>query len=161
MELMRKLFFRRFSTEEFKQFREIYLEETKKLRKRVQFMVGLILLAAIMCYFLLRAFGFKDLQWPSTREVVGCVAGVAAGVFTAWLLLRWFKCTKLFKTYWLIPFGVFFLIFQFLMVASSSRAFEWEYLVYTLIILAGFICVNDSMREYFCERLLREQQKQH
>ncbi len=67
MELMHKLFFRRFSTEKFKQFREIYLEESKQLRKRVQFIVGL------MFYFLLRAFGFKDLQWPSTGAVVACI----------------------------------------------------------------------------------------
>lgn len=157
MELMHKLFFRRFSTEEFTQFRVIYQEETKKLRKRVQFIVGLILLSALMFYFLFRAFGFKDLQWPSIGGVVGCVAGVAAGVLAAWLLLRWFNTP--FKTYILIPFGAFLLIFQLLMVASRSRAFEWEYFLYTLIILAGFICVNDSIREYFCERLLREQQK--
>ena len=161
MELMHKLLFRRFSAEEFKQFREIYQEETKKLRKRIQFIVGLILLAALMFYFLFRAFGFRDIQWPSTGDVVGCVAGVTAGVFTAWLLCRWFKLNKLFKTYMLILFGVFFLIFQFLIVSSNSKAFEWEYLVYTLIILTGFICINDSIREYFCERLLREQQKQH
>jgi len=158
MEMMHKLFFRRFSTEEFKQFKEIYREETKKLRKRVQFIVGIILLAALMFYFLFRAF---DLQWPSSRELAASVAGAAAGVFIIWLGSRFSKLNKLSKTHILILFGMFFLIFILITVASSSRVFEWEYLVYALIILVGVICLNDSIREYFCERLLREQQKQH
>ena len=160
MELMHKLFFRRFSAEEYKQLREIHIEETKGLRKRVQFIVGLILLMGLALYFLFRANGFKGLHWPSTREVVAIVAGVAAGIFTAWILLRWFKVNKLFKTCFPLLFGVYFLTFQVLRVASSSRAFEWEYLAYMLIVTTAFICVNDSIREYFCERLMRERQKQ-
>jgi positive regulator of sigma E activity len=97
MELMHKLFFRRFSAEEYKQLIEIHIEETKQLRKRVQFIVGLVLLIGLFLYFSFRAILFEG--------------------------------------------------------------FKWEYLVYALIILTGFISVNDSIREYFCERLLQERQK--
>jgi hypothetical protein len=160
MDLMHKLCFRRFSAEQFKQFKEIYIEESKGLIKRVQFIVGLVLFAALMFYFSLRAFGFKGLEWPSTREVAAPIAGVTVGIFTYWLFLRWFKSNTMFRTLMLISMGVYFLVFFFLMAASSSRAFEWEYLAYTLIVLVAFISVNDSIREYFCERLLQERQKQ-
>jgi len=160
MDLMHKLCFRRFSAEEFKQFREVYIEESKGLIKRVQFIVGVTLFSVLILYFSLRAWGFKGLEWPSTREVVAPVAGVAAGVFTYWLFLRWFKSNTLFRTLMLISIGVYFLIFFVLVAACSSRAFEWEYLAYMLIVTTAFISVNDSIREYFCERLMQERQKQ-
>jgi hypothetical protein len=152
MELVHKLFFRRFSAEEYKQLKEIHIEETKQLRKRVQFIVGLILLSGLMFYFFFRAFGIAI----NMVLLLACIGGIIAGVFTVWLLSRWFKLNKVFVIFIIVQC----IILPIVTSSRGSREFEWEYLVYTMIILVGFISLNDSIREYFCERLLREQQKQ-
>ncbi len=97
MGLIHKLFFKKYSKEEYDQLLEIHKEETKSLRKRPQFIIGLLCLGGLEFYFLWKMF-FKE-------------------------------------------------------------AFDIEHCIYFIVLLIGFISLNDSIREYFCERLFQEQEK--
>ena len=157
MDIMHKLFFRRFSIDEFQRFKEIYKEEKKGLIKRPQYIAGIILLGGIMLYFLFRAFTVQGVGLPSIREKGGDIIGVFGGLIGCWLILSLFKASKTFKIIFLIIFGSFFSFITLFAVRTNS--FEWEYLIYTVIVLGGFTCISDSIPNYFCEKILKLKQK--
>ena len=80
---------KRILSEENKQFAEVCSEETKILRKRPQFIVGVVLLGSLMFYFLIRASIPENFEWPSLANVVGVVGGAGGEFSLAGLYLKY------------------------------------------------------------------------
>lgn len=152
MSIMRKLFFRNLSDEDYKQLLEIHKKETKCLRRKPQFIIGYILSAGLMFYFLFRTFApFGKWNVPRTSDIVGLIAAL----LVVWLLLRYvFKASKASICFFLL----FFMPFQFF-ITTQPHTFNIEYFVYSIVTLFAFCFINDALREYFCLRLLEEQKK--
>ena len=153
MKLINKLLYKRFSKDEYKQLREIISEETKVLLKRPQYIIGNIMMAGLVFYFMVRAFGNEVFEWPKTGDIVGVILGVCAGALVIWLisvrLLR-FKFSKLFWAFWVLWMVPFLLI----ITAQPSSETKWSYLIYAALTLVGWLCSCGSIKEHFSEKIL-------
>jgi hypothetical protein len=153
MNIIHKLFFRRFSEEDYKQLVEIHKKETIALKKRPQFIAGLVLWGGLIFYFWFRAFMPSGWNMPKAGDIAGIVGGSAFMATIIWLLGKYVFKTSV-KTFILffIP-----LMFPMQIILLQENTFNVEYFVYTIVGLFAFIFINDSIRKYFCERLLEEQ----
>ena len=134
----------------------IHKKETKALRKRPQFIVGLILWAGLMFYFLFKTYGVEHWITPKTSDIIGIAAGLLTAIIVIWLLLRYVLKTTFLKTFFLF----FTPIMLFIMLTNTqAKTFNVEYLISSVASLLAFVFLNDSIREYFCERLLEEQKE--
>lgn len=155
MDFMHKLFFRRFSEEEYRQLIEIHKKETIALRKRPQFIAGLVLSSGLMLYFWFRTYMPTEWSMPKAGVIAGIVGGAAAGTITIWLLCKYVSKTSS-KTFILFFIPVMFFM---LLIMAQKHTFNVEYFIYVIVSMFAFIFNNDSIRKYFCERLLEEQKK--
>ena len=155
MNLMHKLFFRKFNDQEYSQLVEIHKKETKTLRKRPQFIVGIVLWTGLMYYFIFKTFAPNQWNIPKTRDIVGIIMGWAVSTIVIWLMFKYiFKTSSKWFILFLIP-----LMFLMSLTRLMGKGFNIEYLIYVLVGISAFVCISDSIREYFCERLLQEQKK--
>lgn len=158
MELINKLLYRRFSKDEYKQLREILGEETKIFRRRPQFIIGHILMFGLMFYFLVRAFIPESFQLPKTGDMVGVVFGAAVGVFVGWLIFKLLKAKgpppKIF-----LPFMFFWIVFCLMTIIQPSSQTKWEYFIYSILTLSGWLCCCGSIKEHFCEKIFTSRKK--
>ena len=165
MEVMKKIFYRRFSKNEYKQLRTILSEETKVVLKRPQYIIGHVLIIGMLFYFLVMAFGpesFGEFEWPRTADVVGIVVGTAVGTCIFWLGLKLFKVLKgndlkfavIFFGFWMIAFG--------LLTAGqrhSGTRIQWEFAIYAALTFFGWLFCTGSIKEHFCERIFMSQKE--
>lgn len=162
MNLMHKLFFRKFNDHEYSQLVEIHKKETKALRKRPKFIVGIVLWTGLMFYFLFKTFAPHQWNIPKTRDIVGIIIGIIMGLAVStiviWLIGKYiFKTSSYLKCF--IPFFIPFFMLSMFLTFLTGKGFNIEYLIYILVGISAFGCIIDSIREYFCERLLQEQKK--
>jgi len=164
MEVMKKLFYRRFSREEYKQLRTILSEETKVMLKRPQYIIGHIPILGLLFYFLVRAFGpesFGAFEWPRTADAVGIIVGSIVGVCVVWLVLKLFKAKVgyskfilVFVGFWMIAFGLFTYG-----QPHSETGIQWEFAIYAALTFFGWLFCTGSIKEHFCERIFMSQKE--
>jgi len=142
------------SSSEHKEFAEVCSEETKKLRKRPQFIVGVVLLGGLMFYFLIRASIPEKFVWPSLANVVGVVSGAGGGVFVGWLILKILGVKGLFAKIFLPVMFLWFVFFGLMVWSQPDSQLHWEYLIYSVVTLAGWLLCYEAIKRHFCERIL-------
>ena len=91
MKLLKKLLYRRFSKEEYKELQKILVQENKALLRRPQYIIGNIIAVVMIFYFMIRGFGVEDFSWLSARSAVGAIIGVLSGLIVMFLILKFSK----------------------------------------------------------------------
>ena len=122
MQLIRRLLYGRFSKDEYKQFRKILSEETGILLNRPQYIIGNIIIAGLIFYFIARAFSPETYEWPSIAHIFKAIpiaaVGTAFGAFVTWLIFKLFKAKELFPKgfipFFLLPLLFFMTLFVLL-----------------------------------------------
>ena len=140
MGIIRKSFARRFTKEEYKQLRKILAEQTRVFRKRPQYIIGNLLLVGLMFYFFFRGFGGNLLN------------GSAVGCGVALLFMKAKDCKKTIAFFIMFP-----VMFFFLRISGRSDTWNWEYLLYAALVLMGFMCSTNSIKEHLCETILNNE----
>ncbi len=150
MSIMRKLFFRNLSEEDYKQLVEINKKETKAFRKRPQFIAGLIFFGGLMFYFAFRAF-VAGWTTPDAKIILFTIVPL----LVIWIIIKYVA-----KASTMTVFVFYMPLFLWIGLMQYQRfAFNIEYLIYFLITFFGFGFVNDAITYYFCLRILEEQKK--
>lgn len=163
MEIIKKLFYRGFSKDEYRQLRSIFSEESKVVRKRPQYIIGHILIIGLLFYFLVRAFGpasFGALEWPGAADVVGVVVGTAVGTCIFYLLFK--KLSKVkggYLKFVVVFWALWMLVFGLLTTAQPHSEREWEFAIYAVLMFFGWLCCTASIMEHFCEKIFMSQKE--
>ena len=102
---------------------------------------------------MVRAFGPETFGWPKVADVVGVVGGVSVALLVLWVLLKLFKAKTFHAGLFIIILGFWMLCFGLLTSAQLSSKTKWEYLLYAVLILFGWLCSCNSIKEHFCEKI--------
>jgi hypothetical protein len=168
MSLIGKLLYGRFSKDEYKQLSKILSEETEVLLKRPQYIIGNLIIAGLIFFFIARAFSPDTYEWPNTTHILKAVliaaVGAPLGVFVAWLIFRLFKVKEFFPKgfipFLLLPLLFFMTLFVLLVYGQNDSAVKWEFLVYALLTLIGWLCCCNSIKECLGERIFALRRKE-
>ena len=155
MNLIHKLFFRRFTADEYNRLVEIDKNEIKSLRKRPQFIAGIILWAGLMFYFSLRALTSGKFVVPEAGQIAAMAVGLPVSLLVGWLLLKYVFRAPAKNILIFLAVVMFFVLF----LNTQPRGFNLEYMICFIVSLLAFVFINDSHREHLAERLLKEQNK--
>jgi len=168
MHLFRKLLYGRFSKDEYKQLSKILSEETEVLLNRPQYIIGNLIIAGLIFFFIARAFSPDTYEWPSIAHTlkavpIAAVSG-AIGVFATWLIFKLFKVKELFPKgfipFLLLPLLFFMTFFVLLVYGQIPSTVKWEFLLYAMLTLIGWLCCCNSIKEYLAERILASRKKE-
>ncbi|UCE99678.1 MAG: hypothetical protein JSV82_01020 [Planctomycetota bacterium] len=168
MKLIKRLVYGRFSKAEYKQLSKILSEETEVLLNRPQYIIGNLIIAGLIFYFIARAFSPDTYAWPSIAHIVKAVpiatVGSAIGVFATWLIFKLFKVKELFPkgfiSFLLLPLLFFMTLFVLLVHGQNDSAVKWEFLLYAMLTLIGWLCCCNSIKKCLSERIFESQNKE-
>jgi len=141
----------RVSIEDYRQLRAIFFQESRSLLKRPQYIVGHILIIGIMFYFMCKAFMPETFERPQMNEVVRVAFASAVGVFVLWLVLRLLKFKSIFGKVFLPIWGAWIMFFG--ITRQEALEINWEYIIYAVVIFAGWLCCCNSIKGHMCARL--------
>lgn len=147
------------SKEDRNKLRNILSEEEKSLLKRPQYIIGNIIIIGLILYFLFKGLGYKVSQLPNVSVMISDIVGLAVALSVIWLLNKWFKFFKnivIFMVIW----GIWMSVWNLLTSAHSGPTIiKWEYLVYAILILFGWVCSCGSIKEHLSEKIFMSQIK--
>jgi len=152
--------YRQLSKEDRSRLRNIFSEEHKFLLKRPHFIIGNIIIAAVIFYSLFKGFGYKVSQLPNVVDMISIIAGLLAALLVVWLLNKWLKLFKNIILFMVI-LGIWMLAWNLLIhTHSGPKIFKLEYLVYAILILIGWQCSCGSIKEHLSEKIFMSQKKE-
>ena len=147
----------RVSIEEYRQLRAIFLQESRSLLKRPQYIIGHILIIGSLFYFMCRAFMPETFEWPDTNEVIRVALASAAGVFVLWLVLKMLKFKSVFARVFLPIWGAWMMFFG--VTRQGALEITWEYIIYAVAVFVGWLCCCNSIKGHMCARLFMTRKK--
>ena len=149
--------YRKLSKEDRSRLRNIFSEEHKFLLKRPQYIIGNIIIAALIFYSIFKGLGYKVGQLTHVADVISVIAGLAAALLVVWSLNKWLKFFKniiLFMAIW----GIWMLVWTLLIhTHSGPKLFKLEYLLYAILIFVGWQCSCGSIKEHLSEKIFMSQ----
>lgn len=152
--------YRKLSKEDRNKLRNILSEEQKSLLKRPQYIIGNIIIAILIFYFLFKGLGYKVSQLPNVADMISVMAGLVAALLAVWLLNKWLKFFKniiLFMIIW----GIWMFVWKLLMhTHSGPKTFKLEYLVYAILMFFGWLCSCGSIKEHLSEKIFMSRSKE-
>ena len=168
MSLIRKLLYGRFSKDEHKQLSKILSQETAALLNRPQYIIGNLTIAGLIFFFLARAFSPDTYEWPSIAHTLKAVpiaaVSAAGGAFATWLIFKLLKVKELFPRsfvpFLLLPLLFFMALFVLLVYGQITSTVKWEFLVYAMLTLIGWLCCCNSIKKYLGERIFASRKKE-
>ena len=134
-----------------------YANGMRRLRKRPAYLVGIFGHGLLALFFACRAF---LVEWPGW-------SGAAPAIFLFLVILVVYLCLRFSKTAysyhanWLIVAG--FVLPAIVFVNSGSRAaglrdVNWDYLVYAILVMVGFLCMQSTLLANVAKQVSDEKQ---
>ncbi|MBW2647266.1 MAG: hypothetical protein JRE23_14045 [Deltaproteobacteria bacterium] len=147
------------SKEECRRLRDISSEEHKFLLKKPQYIIGNVVILALVFRFLFTGLGYKVSQVPSVFDVISTILGLGVSLLSLWLLSKWLKFFKN-SIVFMVMFSIWVFAWQLLVNAHSGPvAIEPEHLVCAILIFIGWLCSCGSIKEYFIEKIFMSEKK--
>ncbi|MHC4126539.1 MAG: hypothetical protein ACYSRR_08845 [Planctomycetota bacterium] len=168
MKLIKRLLYGRFSKDEYKQLSKILSEENVILLNRPQYIIGNLIIAGLIFYFLARAFSPDTYEWPKIAHILKAVpiaaVGTAVGVFAMWMIFKLFRIKEIFPKgfipFFLLPLLFVMTLFVLLVHGQITSTVKWEFLLYAMLTLIGWLCCCNSIKECLGERIFASQKKE-
>lgn len=148
----------RVSMEEYRQIRAIFFQESRSLLRKPQYIIGHVLIIASIFYFTCRAFMPETFEWPDTSEVVRIAFAAIIGVFVLWLVLRLLKFKSVFAKVFLPIWGAWMMFFG--ITRQGPLEITWEYIIYAVVVFAGWLCCSNSIKNYMSARIYVARKKE-
>jgi hypothetical protein len=141
------------SEEQRKQLSTLCKEERNELLKRPQYFIADIIVLNLLSYFTLRGVGYTISQLPKISDIMEALAVVAVSILLIWLMNKWLKQNNI--IYLMTLYGTSIFIWSLLKHPHSGpTVISYEYLVYAVLLIVGWLCSGGSTIKYFCEKIV-------